>query len=183
MTPAEFAMHPPLDPLLEIGARLDRAGIVWALGGSGLLLALGLVDRANDWDLTCGEPADRVATIFEDIAHERSGASGVHADEKIVFTAERTELICRFAFFTPAGVTRIPTLVSARWRGVPLVSPEAWAAAYALMGELESSAQRRERGQVLFTHLARTGANREVVEQLLEQPLTPWVRARLRELL
>jgi hypothetical protein len=180
--PGETHDHPPLAPLLEIGARLDRAGLSWALGGSGLLLALSLVDRANDWDVTCDVPAEVVEAEFADLPHASTGNNGVHADQKLMFEPARTELICRFAFFTPGGIVHLPTIVRGRWNGVPLASAEVWATAYALMGELESSKRRRERAELLLAYLERHGADRDVVAQLLAEPLNASIRARLQAL-
>ncbi len=43
---------PPLEPVLELASRLGRAGIAFALGGSGLLAACGLARTIGGWDLT-----------------------------------------------------------------------------------------------------------------------------------
>jgi hypothetical protein len=174
--------HPPIAPLLEIGTRLDQAGLAWALGGSGLLLALGLVDRANDWDVTCDVPAAVAAAALAGVPHSMSGNSGVHADEKLMFAEARTELICRFAFFTPVGISYLPTAIRGRWNGIPLASAEVWAVGYALMAELEGSERRRARADLLFSYLARHGADRDIIAQLLAEPLTPSVRERLQAL-
>ena len=53
---------PPLRPLLVLVERLERAGIVVALGGSGLLATLGLTDAVRDWDLTTDAGLDAVRT-------------------------------------------------------------------------------------------------------------------------
>ncbi len=175
-------VHPPLAPLHAALARLEHAGIPHALGASGLCAVLGLVDRVNDWDVTCEADLDSLAALFADRPHERFGNSGCHADHKLNLEDNGIELIARFAFFVPGGVVHIPTRVSGRWNGVPVGSPEAWAAAYWLMGELEDSERRRARATLLFGHLERTGADGEVVRLLLAQPLPATLAARFEAL-
>lgn len=167
---------PPLAPLRAVLDRLERAGIEAALGGSALLMALGLARGARDWDLTTEAAVETLDALFADVPHERHGASGVHADHKLTFDGGAVELIARFAFRHEAGVCRIPTIVTARWHGMPVGSPEAWAAAYALMG-------RHAKAELLFDHLAGGGADRERVARLLAEPLPGALRARLEALL
>jgi hypothetical protein len=80
---AEEPALPPLEPLRAVLARLEAAGVPHALGGSGLLAALGLVERVNDWDVTCDADLDTLANLFADSPHERFGNSGCHADHKL----------------------------------------------------------------------------------------------------
>lgn len=170
---------PPLPPLQAALARLAAADIPHALGASGLCAALGLVQHVNDWDVTCDADLDTLAALFAEQPHERFGNSGCHADHKLNLAGGGIELIARFAFFVPGGIVRIPTLVTATWQGVPVGSPEAWAVAYALMGELEDSARRRERAELLFGHLALRGADADTVRTLLAEPLPATIAQRL----
>ncbi len=174
--------HPPLAPLLGALARLRDAGVPHALGASGLCASLGLVDSVNDWDVTCEADLDTLAALFADQPHERFGNSGCHADHKLNLEGGGIELIARFAFFVEGGIVRIPTRVTGEWNGVPVGSPEAWAAAYWLMGELEDSARRRDRAERLFAHLERVGADGEIVRLLLAQPLPVALASRLEAL-
>ena len=168
MTPLTL---PPLEPLHRALARLASAGVPHALGGSGLLASLGLVDRVNDWDVTCEAELDALAALFSGEPHERFGNSGCHADHKLNLEGGAIELISRFAFFVPGGIVRIPTIVSGEWNGVPVGSPEGWAIAYALMGSLEGSQRRIERADTLFAHLAARGADAAAIDLLLAEPL------------
>jgi len=170
---------PPTAPLQRVCARLAAAGIPHALGGSGLLASLGLVERVNDWDVTCDADLDALDALFAGEPRERFGNSGCHADHKLNLEGGGIELIARFAFFVPGGIVRIPTLVTARWLDVPVGSPEAWAVAYALMGELEDAPRRRERAQALFAHLSAAGADALAVRALLAEPLPAALAARL----
>lgn len=173
---------PPLEPLRAVLARLAAAGVPHALGGSGLLASLGLVERVNDWDVTCDADLEPLAAIFADVPHERFGNSGCHADHKLTLEGGAIELIVRFAFFVPGGIVRIPTIVTGEWQGLPVGSPEGWAVAYALMGELEGAQRRIERADTLFALLASRGADREAVAALLAQPLPAALATRLERL-
>jgi hypothetical protein len=172
---------PPLEPLRELLARLERAALPHAIGASGLLAALGLVERVNDWDVTVDADIDTLAAVTAGVTSSRHGHGGGHADHKLSFERERVELIARFAFFTPAGVVRIPTIVTRRWQDLPIGSPCAWAVAYALMAENENNARRRERSELLFAWLEEHGADAGRA-LLLEQPLPLTLRTRLEAL-
>jgi hypothetical protein len=172
--------HPPLAPLHTLLAPLAAARISHALGGSGLLAALGLVDHVNDWDVTVETDVDGLAALYPAHTFTRWNSGG-HSDHKLTFAAERTELIVRFAFFVPGGIVRIPTRVTGRWNDVPLGSPVAWAAAYAIMAEQESDARRADRAERLFAWLEARGAD-AALEPLLTQPLPPGIADRLRRL-
>jgi len=155
---------PPLEALLVLVARLEAEGIRCALGGSGLLAALGLSETAHDWDLTVDAPLEQLVPLAGGWPFETAGSSGVHADAKLMFPRHSIEVIARFAFHGPRGVIRIPTVVTGRWRGVPLGSPEAWLAAYHL---LERTAKR----DLLLGHLRTRGHDAGVIETLLAEPL------------
>jgi hypothetical protein len=155
---------PPLEPLLEIIARLQREGIVCALGGSGLLAALGLAGTVHDWDLTAEAPLARLLPIARGMRHETAGSDSLHADAKLMFPDLAVEVIAQFAFHAPRGVVRIPTVVTGHWRGVPLGSPEAWAVAYDLLA-------RPAKRDLLIGHLRARGHDRGIVTRLLAEPL------------
>jgi hypothetical protein len=171
--------HPRLESLQDAVARLTGAGIPCALGGSGLLAALGLVDHVRDWDVTAEGDLAAIAALFADRPHEIAGNAGIHADHKVMLTDDDLEVIVNFAFNVEGPVFRIPTIVSGSWQGMPLASPEAWAVAYALMGEYEGVAKRRERAEMLFAHVERTGADPEAIRLLLAEPLPEFLVRRL----
>lgn len=163
---------PSSDPLLDTVSRLEGAGLVVALGGSGLLGALGLATEARDWDLTTDSAPDDVAAQLAGFEIERVGSSGIHADHKVQLAGGTVEIICGFAMHSGTGVVHIPTVVSARAENVPLGSPEAWAVAYALLG-------REEKSEHLMRWLAARGADAGVVARLLAEPLPETLAARL----
>jgi hypothetical protein len=174
--------HPPLEPLRAALAKLSSAGIPHALGASGLCAALGLVDRVNDWDVTCDADLATLEALFADEPGESFGNSGCHADHKRNLRGGEIELIARFAFFVGDGVVHIPTRVTRHWNGVPVGSPESWAVAYALMGSLDDEAHRERRSaraELLFAWLAQHGADPVAVQALLAEPLPEWLARRL----
>lgn len=170
---------PPIASLQRAFARLTAARVPCALGGSGLLAGLGLVDHVRDWDITAEGDVAAIAALFADLPHELAGNSGIHADHKVMLMAEKVEVIVNFAFAVEGPVIRIPTLARATWNGVPLASPEAWAVAYALMGEYEGEARRRERAELLFGYLEENRADEEALRLLLAQPLPANLARRL----
>lgn len=180
--PHQDLQLPPLEPLRLITARLDAEGIAWAVGGSGLLASLGLVAVVNDWDLQVDADPDKLQWLFTGVPHTFHGHGGCHADWKLAFESERTELIPRFAFYAPAGVVSVPLRVSRRWRELPIASPEGWACAYWLMGRYDTPsarARRAERAEWLFAWLAEHGADAARLEELLAEPLPGPLAARL----
>ena len=166
---------PPSGPLIDVVRRLEGAGVVAALGGSGLLGALSLATEARDWDLTTDSTLDEVAANLEGMALERLGPSGIHADHKLRIAGGVVEVICGFAIRSEAGVVRIPTVVSARAESLPLGSPESWAVAYALLG-------RAEKSERLMRWLAAHGADAGILARLAAEPLPGPLAARLRSL-
>jgi len=172
--PAREVRLPPIEPVREIVGRLEAAGIACALGGSGLLAALGLWDRVRDWDLTTDAPVDHLTALLEGGSFERFGPSGVHADSKLVIAAAGVDLIAEFALRAGDAVCRLPTIVTRRWNGLPLGSPEVWAVAYTLL-------ERPAKAERLFDHLARAGADEAARALLDREPLPDDLRRRLAE--
>jgi hypothetical protein len=175
--PAERAevSTPPFEPLLEVVARLERAGIACALGGSGLLVALGLGRVARDWDLTTDAALDRLTPVVAGSSWTTTGSGGVHADAKLMLPEVSIEIISGFAFHGPRGVIRVPTIVTRHWRGVPVGSPEAWLAAYHLLG-------RPAKRDLLLAHLSANGSDAGALARLLEEPLPGELAGMLRGL-
>ena len=171
---------PPVEPLREVLATIERAGLAHAVGASGLLMALGLVDHVNDWDVTVDADVDTLAATVSGRTFTRHGNSGGHADHKLTFEAEKIELIAHFAFYVKDGVVRIPTVVTGTWNGLPIGSPAAWAAAYAIMAEQENDARRAERAELLFDWLALSPQPDPGLDLILAEPLPPAIAERLR---
>jgi hypothetical protein len=164
LTGAPTGATPPLEILTSLVAALERSGVRCVLGGSGLLAALGLADAVADWDLTTDAALDQVLDATRDLPRELMGPNGIHADQKVRLEAGRVELIVRFAIVSDGGTVRLPSLVHGAWRGVPVGSPEVWAAAYRLMG-------RPAKWKLLRDWLREHGADRGIVARLIEEPL------------
>lgn len=167
---------PPIEPLREVARRLEAAEITFALGGSGLMHALGLADAVRDWDVTTDAPRAAVRDALADLDPVLHGNSGIHADHKVTAFAGGIEVICQFAFFGPGGVIRIPTIVTGAWQGIPLGSPLAWAVAYALM--IGEKPGRAEKAETLFAY-AREHPDSRALAALATAPLPEGLRRRL----
>jgi hypothetical protein len=163
---------PPLALLRDWVARLEGQGVEVALGGSGLLAALGLADTIRDWDLTTDAPYARALAAVAGADAVAHGSDDLHADRKLALAGGVLELIVGFAFHGARGVIRVPTLVSARMDGIPIGSPEAWAVAYHLLG-------REAKSEALLDHLERRGAARDTIARLLLEPIPHTLAERL----
>jgi hypothetical protein len=172
---------PPIAPLRRLVLGLERAGVTSALGGSGLLAALGVEVVAGeaveigDWDLTTDAPLEQVRRAVVRSRHRLMGPNGPHADHKIQLRQGEIEIIIGFSIHAPAGTVRLPTLVTGHWNQIPIGSPETWAVAYGLLG-------RREKSEALFRYLDAHGADHEPRRRLLAEPLPEELGVRLASL-
>jgi hypothetical protein len=140
---------PPLDTVLRTANALREAGLVTALGGSGLLAALGLADQVRDWDLTTDATPEAVAAALAAVHLEpvlASAGEGRYATRARFHVAgddHEVDLLVGFALRSGATVIPIRTRVTGSWRGLPLGDPAAWELAYRLMGRPEPAAHLR----------------------------------------
>ena len=170
--------HPPLEPVQRVVAALRANDIDVALGGSGLLMAHGLVDSVRDWDLTTESEPARVEAALVSAGIDFQGSLG--DDEaystrwRIIIDAEDhdIDLMIGFAIRQPGGNVAIPTIARGIWNDIPLGSLEVWLVAYRLMA-------RPEKPDLIAAHLRDHGANTETIRQLLEQPLPDDLRKEL----
>ena len=167
--------YPPIEPLTSVTQHLEREGLEYALGGSGLLVALGLAEVAHDWDLTTDAPLDRVRAALDAMDHEAMGPANLHADHKLIVDDGKIEIIVGFAIRSGENTVRIPTLVTGHWNGLAIGSPAAWAVAYWLLG-------REAKAELLLGHLTREGAEPRALGLLQSQPLPDVLRDRLSRL-
>jgi hypothetical protein len=170
-------MIPPIEPLQLVVNRLAGAGIQAALGGSGLLFSLGLVDAVRDWDLTTDATLAEVsAALGADIPWQPSptGDQGYATVNRINITPNGADIdmMIRFAVRCEGGVVRFPTIVTGQFDGIPVGSPEVWAVAYQLIG-------RPAKADMLHEYLRQHGARSEIRTQLLAEPLPEAVRSRV----
>jgi hypothetical protein len=130
------------DDLLTISAIFKNAGIEFALGGSGLMYAIGLTQEVHDWDLTTDEPWSKIEPLLKGFDYQYLEADEFYATTyrcKFKVGSSNIDLMGHFSIKTQAGIHHVPTTVTQHWQGVPLGDPEAWAHAYKLMGRSEKS--------------------------------------------
>jgi len=167
-------IHPPMEPLRGLLARLQTAGVTAALGGSGLLFAHGLVDRVNDWDLTTNSPPDLVRAALTGLTWEdRTGGGNYQTGGRFVVLIDGMEIDI-MARLAVSGCS-LPSIVAGEWQGVPLDSLEVWAAVYWLIG-------RPAKAGLILEHLRKHGASRERLRLVLRLPLPLDLRIALEEL-
>ncbi|SDS78723.1 hypothetical protein [Microlunatus soli] len=144
---------PPLDDVRAVIEALEANGAVAAVGGSGLLAAIGVVDTIRDWDVTT-EAADKVVVdALSSVGlpyRDAAMRDGVYATrQRFLVDAgdHEIDVLVDFSAHSPDGVVHFPTRVTRRWHGLPIADPEVWADAYRRMG-------RRERAELLDRWLA-----------------------------
>ncbi len=128
---------PPLAPLRLVSGRLGAAGILHALGGSGLRRALGDDCDVGDWDLTTDGDPEVVHRVLVGLDHRLLPAREPWASQRawrIDLDGAGVDVIVGFAVRSGAGIRRFPTVVTGAWRGVPLGDPVAWQEAMSLAG-------------------------------------------------
>ena len=134
---------PSLGALLEIRNRLHDRGITFALGGSGLLASLGLVESVRDWDLTTDSSWDDMKPAVEGLQYILIPPNGIYVTEylcQITLGGAVLEVMGKFAIFTASGKKHpIRTLINHEWNGVPVGCPQEWARAYELIGRPEKA--------------------------------------------
>lgn len=128
-----------LSDLIGVSKQLTEAGIVHALGGTGLLFALGFQVCPRDWDLLTDAPVKRVAPALSGWTMEQAGPSADFPSDYLIRLQahqSRIEIIGRFAIASGDGVLRIPTRVAGTFRGIPLGHPADWILAYRAIASL-----------------------------------------------
>ncbi|OWR31410.1 hypothetical protein CDO73_06680 [Saccharibacillus sp. O23] len=169
-------MQGKMDALRAVAMRLERAGVEYAIGGSGMLLGLGLAEAVRDWDLMTDAPEAEVRAALSDLeVTSDSGTSELYGSGSKL-TVEglepEVEVIVGFAIRSGREICRLPALSGGVRRGLRIASPEVWFAAYALMGRTEKAA-------LLETYLRERGADAAAVARLREEPLPPELAQRL----
>jgi hypothetical protein len=135
------AQTPPLSVVTAVLEALQAHDAVAAVGGSGLLAALGLVDSVRDWDVTTDAATETVEAALAGVAGAAvtaasAGEAGyatrarfiVHSDDHDV------DVLVGFALLEQQQVVPLPTRVTRMWRGLPIADPAVWLQAYRLLG-------------------------------------------------
>lgn len=173
-------MKPDLRQLLMVAERLENSGIVYTLGGSGLLYRLGLTQTVRDWDLMTDAPKEAVMAALGSLPVEEitSGDYPYASQYKLLIhhEAPQVELISRFAIYSEVGLCTLPLTADMSWQGVRVSSPEVWFVAYALMN-------RTEKAGLLLDYLRVYGVRHDVMRKLLAEPLPDDIVQVLQELM
>lgn len=141
---------PPLRAVRQVVAALEQRRLVVAVGGSGLLAALGLVERVGDWDLTTDAPTPLVSESLSGTglpfrtATVRDGAFGTRERFVVEGGDHEIDVLVGFALSDGDRLVPLPTRVTRRWQGLPIGDPEVWLRAYRLLGR-DEKARRLER--------------------------------------
>ncbi|MEJ8305483.1 hypothetical protein [Saccharibacillus sacchari] len=165
--------------LQHVTLLLERAGVDYVVGGSGMLLGLGLTDNVRDWDLMTDAPEAEVREALAGMELvEENGSSELYGSGRklrIEKTNPEVEIIIGFAIRFDGQNCRMPALTAGVRDGLRIASPEVWMAAYALMG-------RTEKANLLEGYLQQNGADRQAVARILEEPLPAELSEKLKRL-
>lgn len=175
----DLSMSEKRNTLQSVTSLLEHAGIDYVVGGSGMLLGLGLTDNVRDWDLMTDAPEAEVRAALADVELiEESGSSELYGSGcklRVEGTKPEVEIIVGFAIRADRKDCRMPALTAGVRDGLRIASPEVWLAAYALMG-------RTEKANLLEHYLDQNGANRLSIARILEEPLPAELAERLSRL-
>ncbi|MBX9470756.1 hypothetical protein [Microcella sp.] len=132
---------PPFETVRALQQALAVEGVLSVVGGSGLLVSLGLTDEAHDWDLVL--PPGTVEAVERVLAAKGLGAQrapGGHPRfaTEALFTVDAgdhsIDVLVGFAIRTDDGVVTVPARAGASWRGLVMARADDWAVAYRAMG-------------------------------------------------
>ncbi|BFT71831.1 hypothetical protein [Paenibacillus sp. P36] len=149
--------------LVRITDKLTELGIPYALGGSGLLHALGLVEQMNDWDLLVECPKEKLTEAIQGYSwQEQTSGEGLFASEyRIQVVPLSIDFIGYFAMRSMKGIVKLPLgkREGSSWQGIPLSAPETWYVAYKMMG-------REPKAELLYNYLKNKDRNEEIITEL-----------------
>lgn len=162
--------------LVRITDELKESGISCALGGSGLLHALGLVEQVNDWDLLVECSKEKLLKVIQRYSwQEQSSGDGLFASEyRIQVVPISIDFIGYFALRSSKGIVRLPLEKEEAegkrngnrhtWHGISLSAPEIWYVAYKMMG-------REPKAELLYNYLNHTARNEKLIMKLVRNDM------------
>jgi len=144
--PASPVVTPPLSAVVAVLDALQARGAVAAVGGSGLLAALGLIGRVRDWDVTTDATTQAVQAALSAtglpvvVASAGQGGYATRARFAVRGVGHDVDVLVGFALRDHGHVVALPTRVTRIWRGLPIADPEVWLQAYRLLGRQDRAA-------------------------------------------
>ncbi|MBY3624455.1 hypothetical protein HGO21_33670 [Acinetobacter sp. CUI P1] len=161
-------MNSDINNLVIVTEKLEQFGINYSLGGSGLLLSLGLFNSAHDWDIMTDAPKETVMDALRNFKVEelKSGDYPFGSEYKLLIHERnpQVEILGKFSIYSTKGLCKMPTVPISSWNGVQVSAPEVWFVAYALMN-------RTDKANLLFSFLKNNGAKNEILNKLMKEPL------------
>jgi hypothetical protein len=150
--------------LYPITTRLEENNISYALGGSGMLYYLNLIDTVNDWDLIVECPKEKLLEAIHefDWVEGRSGDYPFASQYRISISSIHIDFIGYFALHTEKGIFRLPLENIGKWDGINISSPEIWYVAYSLM-------KRENKANIIMEYLINNieNVNIDILKELI----------------
>ncbi len=128
---------PSPEALSVITERLFAYKIDFALGGTGLLYALGLIDEVKDWDMAVDCPIEKITVALKGLDWVQLPQTELFKSNyllKVLIKTTSIDLIGGFSISTSNGIHKVPVKISKYWNNTPLADPKDWLIAYKLMG-------------------------------------------------
>lgn len=160
-----------MNNLMQVITQLQRQKINYALGGSGMLLSLGLTESVNDWDIMTDAPkAQLLNALYGLKIEETTGPEHPFGTEYklVVYEHEQdrqVDILGNLAIFSDNHLCKMPTIPTTSWHGVQVSAPEIWYVAYALMN-------RTSKAELLLDYLKHNPVNTEIIHLLKKELLS-----------
>ncbi|MEK4436140.1 MULTISPECIES: hypothetical protein [Paenibacillus] len=151
--------------LLPLIKRLEENNIPYALGGSGLLHYLGLIDFVNDWDIVVECPKHLLFSIINeyDFTEQESGDYPFASQYRISIESLKIDFIGYFALYSDDTIINLPVHSMGKWDIINVSSPELWYVAYYLMN-------RKSKANIILKYLnsSKEKLNINLIEELIK---------------
>jgi hypothetical protein len=138
--------------ILDFFSLLKKHNISFSLGGSGMLVALGLLPSSerNDWDILSDCHIDKIKSLIVNFKHIQ--AQKPYASEyllKFEYQGEKIDWIGKFAIYDQLNHKHhFTSKPHSHHLGVPICDPEEWLKVYELLN-------RNEKVEILRKYLHR----------------------------
>lgn len=136
-------MSARIEDLIQFSTMLSDAGVMHALGGSGLMNLLGIDVQVNDWDITTEADEERVSGLlseYQSIYVKRTHPYTSKYLYRSKIGLSEIDLIGDFSVATETGIVHCKTHVRGIYQGVPLGCLNEWYAIYKALGKFEKCA-------------------------------------------